>query len=239
MHFYDAANRFWGGNGIVGAQVPVGAGLALAAQYLKEPVVSISFYGDGAANQGQIFEAYNMAKLWNLPAVFVCENNLYGMGTSVNRAAASTLFYTRGDYVPGIKANGMDVHASKETFRFAKEYALTKGPIVLEFETYRYVGHSMSDPGISYRSKEEIQKVRETRDPITMERSRILQAGVATEQQLDDIDAEVKNQVEAAVKFAMDAPFPEPVELYRHVYSYAHDVPVRGRSIDEGFRGSQ
>lgn len=235
MHLYDAAKRFWGGNGIVGAQVPVGAGLAWAAQYLKENVVSVSFYGDGAANQGQIFEAYNIAKLWNLPAIFVCENNGYGMGTAANRAAASTDFYTRGDYVPGIYANGMDVHCTKETFSWAKQYALAKGPIVLEMATYRYMGHSLSDPGISYRTKEEVQRIRETRDPITMERNRIINHGVATEEALNEIDDAVKEQIDASIKFAMEAPWPEVKELYRHVYSYPQDVPVRGRSIDEGY----
>ncbi|MCL4136538.1 UNVERIFIED_CONTAM: hypothetical protein GTU68_053554, partial [Idotea baltica] len=183
MHMYGKG--FFGGNGIVGAQVPVGAGLALASKYLNTGGICIALYGDGAANQGQIYEAYNIAKLWDLPAVFVCENNGYGMGTSVDRASASTNYYTRGDYVPGIWIDGMDMISVKEAIKFAIEYCNAgKGPLVLDAATYRYSGHSMSDPGTSYRTRDEIQEVRQTRDPIMLFKERSVSAGLVTTEEL-------------------------------------------------------
>ena len=234
MHMYLAENNFWGGNGIVGAQVPLGAGLAMALQYQKKPNVSLSFYGDGAANQGQIFEAYNMAQLWKLPALFICENNHYGMGTSSKRGSASTEYYTRGDYVSGLWADGMDVYAAKEAFSWAKRFALKNGPLVMEMETYRYVGHSMSDPGISYRSKEEVTDVRQKRDPILKQKARILEHKVATEDELTAVDKRIKKQVDEAAKFAQKTPFPEVKELYTDVY--AEPTVIRGRDMHEIYR---
>merc|ERR1719420_1105739 len=171
MHMY--AKNFYGGNGIVGAQVPLGAGIGFAHKYTGDGGVNFSLYGDGAANQGQVAEAFNMARLWNLPAVFICENNHYGMGTSQDRHAASTDFYKRGDYIPGIHVDGMDILAVREATRFATEYCQENGPLVYEISTYRYHGHSMSDPGTSYRTRDEVQEVRQTRDPITGFRDKI------------------------------------------------------------------
>lgn len=236
MHMYKADSNFWGGNGIVGAQVPVGAGLALAQKYLKTGRVSMSYMGDGAANQGQNFEAYNMAMLWKLPSIFVVENNLYGMGTSVERASASTEFYTRGDYMPGLRVDGMDVFAVREAGKHAVKHAQTTGPILIEAVTYRYQGHSMSDPGTTYRSREEIQKVRETRDCIEKVKGRLLRHNFATEADIAAIDKEVKAVVDEAVEFAKNSPEPPLSELWTNVY--AEDVPVRGVEAATSYAGA-
>ncbi|XP_014781887.1 pyruvate dehydrogenase E1 component subunit alpha, mitochondrial [Octopus bimaculoides] len=216
MHMYN--HNFYGGNGIVGAQVPLGAGIGFALKYQKKPNIVVALYGDGAANQGQLFEAYNLAKLWNIPIIFVCENNGYGMGTSVDRAAASTDYYTRGDYVPGIWVDGMDVLAVREATRFSRRYALKQGPILLECVTYRYHGHSMSDPGTSYRTREEIQEVREKRDPISALKERMLSNNLAAADELKKIDLEVRKEVDVAVTAAKSNPELPIEELYTHVY---------------------
>lgn len=216
MHMYN--HNFYGGNGIVGAQVPLGAGIGFALKYQKKPNIVVALYGDGAANQGQLFEAYNLAKLWNIPIIFVCENNGYGMGTSVDRAAASTDYYTRGDYVPGIWVDGMDVLAVREATRFARRYALKQGPILLECVTYRYHGHSMSDPGTSYRTREEIQEVREKRDPISALKERMLSNNLAAADELKKIDLDVRKEVDVAVTAAKSNPELAIEELYTHVY---------------------
>ncbi|XP_035793771.1 pyruvate dehydrogenase E1 component subunit alpha type II, mitochondrial-like isoform X1 [Anopheles albimanus] len=201
MHMY--APQFYGGNGIVGAQVPLGAGIALASQYKGTKGACIALYGDGAANQGQIFEAYNMAYLWKLPCIFVCENNGYAMGTSANRGSSNVNFYTRADFVPGCWVDGMDVLAVREATRFALEHCSSgKGPILLETATYRYSGHSMSDPGTSYRSRDEIAEVRQTRDPITSLREKILSAELASVEELKEIEGKIRAEVDTATKVA-------------------------------------
>lgn len=171
--------------GIVGAQVPLGVGVALAHKYKGEKNVCIAAYGDGAGNQGQVFEVYNMAKLWNIPVIFVCENNGYGMGTSSERSSASTDFYKRGDYVPGIWVDGMDVLAVRDATKFAIDHCnADKGPMLMEVATYRYSGHSMSDPGTSYRSRDEINEVRQSRDPITSFRDKIINANLVSTEEI-------------------------------------------------------
>lgn len=234
MHMYT--DTFFGGNGIVGAQVPLGLGLAFAHQYNEKPLVSYTLYGDGAANQGQVFEAYNMAKLWNVPCIFACENNKYGMGTSASRSSAMTEFYKRGQYIPGLKINAMDVLAVYSGSKFAREYALKHGPIVIEYETYRYGGHSMSDPGTTYRSREEIQNMRSHHDTITGMKSRLVEFGVATEDELKQIEKQVRQEVNEATKRAQEAPLPtaDAETLFANTYIPGSEPDwVRGRTADE------
>ncbi|KAJ1943400.1 alpha subunit of pyruvate dehydrogenase [Linderina macrospora] len=233
MHMY--AHNFYGGNGIVGAQVPLGAGIAFAQKYNEEKTCTVALYGDGAANQGQVFEAYNMAKLWDLPVLFVCENNKYGMGTSSARAAANTDYYTRGQYIPGIRVNGMDVLAVRHAIAYAREYATSgKGPLVLEMKTYRYGGHSMSDPGTTYRTREEIQHMRSTSDPITGYKARLLASGVITEEELKAIDKNAKKLIDEALAKAKAIPEPPASDLWAHVYKEGSDIPyLRGRVPEE------
>lgn len=228
MHMYT--KNFYGGNGIVGAQVPLGAGVAFANKYQGNGGVCVSLYGDGAANQGQVFEAYNMAKLWDLPAIFVCENNQYGMGTSADRAAASISYYTRGDYIPGLWIDAMDVLGVREAMRYALDYCRSgKGPLVIEAQTYRYGGHSMSDPGTSYRSRDEVQEVRSRRDPITGFRDRLISANLATAEELKAMDIEVRKEIDEVVKIAKtDAEIPIQ-EMYNNIYSQVpENFEVRG-----------
>ncbi|KAL1855966.1 alpha subunit of pyruvate dehydrogenase [Paecilomyces lecythidis] len=237
MHMF--APNFFGGNGIVGAQVPVGAGLAFAQQYNEEKATSIILYGDGASNQGQVFEAFNMAKLWNLPAIFGCENNKYGMGTSAARSSALTDYYKRGQYIPGLKINGMDVLATKAAVQYGKEYTTSgKGPLVFEYVTYRYGGHSMSDPGTTYRSREEIQRMRSTHDPIAGLKQKMLDWQVVTEEELKGIDKEARALVDAEVAEAekMAAPEPTPRILFEDIYVRGSEPRwMRGRTVDETF----
>ncbi|KZT00131.1 mitochondrial pyruvate dehydrogenase E1 component beta subunit [Laetiporus sulphureus 93-53] len=224
MHVFTES--FQGGHGIVGVQVPLGAGLAFAAKYLEKPIVT---------NQGQVFEAFNMAKLWNLPCVFVCENNKYGMGTLAERSSSNTQYYTRGDQIPGIQVNGMDVLSVVKAVEHTKQWVLDgKGPIILEFVTYRYGGHSMSDPGTSYRTREEIQRVRSTNDPIRGMQSYLADWGLATEESLKKLDKDAKAEVDAAVEEAKKAPFPPDSDLWASVYAEGHEPPfLRGRECEE------
>jgi len=228
MHMY--AKNFYGGNGIVGAQVPLGAGIGFAHQYTGDGGVNFSLYGDGAANQGQVAEAFNLAKLWELPCVFICENNHYAMGTSENRHGASTDFYKRGDYIPGMWVDGMDVLAVREAMRFAIDYCSVqkKGPLVYEISTYRYHGHSMSDPGTSYRTRDEVQEVRQTRDPITGFRERLVSAELAQVSELKAIELEVRQLVDADVKKAKSDGEIGAEELYYDVYENNKQGKLRG-----------
>ncbi|KAL0263186.1 alpha subunit of pyruvate dehydrogenase [Diplodia seriata] len=237
MHMF--APNFYGGNGIVGAQVPVGAGIAFADHYLGNKQVTLSLYGDGASNQGQVFEAFNMAKLWNLPVIFGCENNKYGMGTAASRSSAMTDYYKRGQYIPGLKINGMDVLAVKAAVAFGKEWcAAGKGPLVFEFVTYRYGGHSMSDPGTTYRTREEIQRMRSTNDPIAGIKQKLLDWGVTSEDELKAIDKEARSNVDAEVAEAekMAPPEATPQILYEDIYVRGSEPAfMRGRVPEENF----
>ncbi|XP_015098797.1 pyruvate dehydrogenase E1 component subunit alpha, testis-specific form, mitochondrial [Vicugna pacos] len=227
MHMYT--KNFYGGNGIVGAQVPLGAGIALACKYKENKEVCLTIYGDGAANQGQISEAYNMAAVWNLPCIFICENNRYGMGTSVERAAASTEYYKRGNFLPGLKVDGMDVLCVREATKFAADYCRSgKGPILMELQTYRYHGHSMSDPGVSYRTREEIQNVRSKSDPIMLLRDKMVNNKLASVEELKGIDVEVRQSIDEAAQFATTDPEPSLEDLGQHIYSSNPPFEIRG-----------
>jgi len=228
MHMYT--KNFYGGNGIVGAQVPLGAGIAFAHKYSGDGGVNFALYGDGAANQGQVSEAFNLAKLWALPVVFVCENNHYAMGTQTDRHAASSEFYKRGDYIPGLQIDGMDVLAVREATRFALEYCQQNGPLVYEISTYRYHGHSMSDPGTSYRSRDEVQEVRQSRDPITGFRDKIVGASLVTQHEVKKIEQTVRKDVDSEVKKAKEDGEIGVEELFYDMYHTNLQGSIRGIS---------
>lgn len=220
MHMFSIEAQFFGGHGIVGAQVSLGTGLAFADHYRGNKKVSYTYFGDGASNQGQVYECFNMAKLWSLPVVFVIENNEYAMGTSVARASATTELYQRGLSfgIPGEAVDGMDVFAVIDAGSRAAEHARSgNGPYILEMKTYRYRGHSMSDPA-KYRSKEEVDEVKTNRDPIEHVKTMLQTAGVADDQ-IKAIDNDIKAIVLEAVEFAQTSPEPDPRELYTEVYS--------------------
>ncbi|KAH8412565.1 hypothetical protein KR009_003152, partial [Drosophila setifemur] len=228
MHMYG--KNFYGGTGIVGDQVPLGAGLAFAAKYLKEGSVSLALYGDGAANQGQIYETFNMAQLWKLPMIFVCENNNYGMGTSTERSSSNNKYYRKGDTVPGIQVDGQDVLAVRSATEFAIQYARVIGPVIMELNTYRYGGHSMSDPGTSYRSREEIQMVRSQRDPIKSFQQICLDQSLISQDEVKQIDQFVRIEMEAATKAAKRNEEPILSHLWSDVYSGPYNQYLRGIS---------
>jgi pyruvate dehydrogenase E1 component alpha subunit len=219
MHMFSREKNFFGGHGIVGAQVPIGTGLAFAHKYKEDGGVCMAYFGDGASNQGQVFESFNMAALWKLPVVYVIENNRYGMGTSVKRASSNEELFSRGGAfgIPGVSVDGMDVLAVKEAGAKALEHARSgKGPYILGMQTYRYRGHSMSDPA-KYRSREEVSKVRSERDPVDRVRQYILDANAADEDALKKIDADVKAVVSEAAEYAQQSPEPDLSELYTDI----------------------
>ena len=219
MHMFSKEKNFYGGHGIVGAQVSLGTGLGFANWYRGNDNVSVAYFGDGAANQGQVYESFNMAQLWKLPVIFVIENNRYAMGTSTARATAQADFSKRGASfgIPGIQVDGMDVRAVKAAADEAVAHCRSgKGPIILEMLTYRYRGHSMSDPA-KYRSKDEVQKMRSEHDPIEQVRIRLLEKGWATEDDLKDIDKDVRDIVADSADFAQNDPEPDASELYTDI----------------------
>lgn len=218
MHMFDPETGFYGGHGIVGAQVPLGAGLAFAAKYRGEDNVTLAYFGDGAANQGQVYETFNMAKLWSLPVVFIIENNQYAMGTSVARSSGQQELFRRGEGfgIPGKLVDGMNVLEVRAAADEAIAHVRAgKGPLLLELKTYRYRGHSMSDPA-KYRTREEVQATREERDPITFIKKRLLEDG-ETEETLKTIDSKIKAEVAEVADFAQNAPEPDPSELYTDI----------------------
>jgi pyruvate dehydrogenase E1 component alpha subunit len=218
MHMFSTDHAFYGGHGIVGAQVPLGAGLAFAHKYREDGGVCVAYFGDGAANQGQVYETFNMASLWKLPIVFVIENNQYAMGTSVSRSSAETEFYRRGTAfrIPGMDVNGMDVLEVRQATQIALKHVREgNGPVLMEMNTYRYRGHSMSDPA-KYRTREEVQNVREHSDPIEGAKAELLKRGV-DEDKLKEIDKAIRARVAEAADFAESSPEPELSELYTDV----------------------
>ncbi|UWR38974.1 pyruvate dehydrogenase (acetyl-transferring) E1 component subunit alpha [Sulfitobacter sp. W074] len=224
MHMFSKEKHFYGGHGIVAAQVPLGAGLAFADQYKDNGRVTFTYFGDGAANQGQVYETFNMAALWKLPVIFVIENNQYAMGTSQQRSTSSAEIWERGKAfgIPGEAVDGMDVLAVKEAGQKAVAHARKDGPYILEIKTYRYRGHSMSDPA-KYRTREEVQKMRDERDPIESVRTLLLEGNHATEDDLKAIDKEIKKIVNESAEFAKESPEPALDELWTDIY--ATEVP--------------
>jgi len=219
MHMFDVPTGFYGGHGIVGAQVSLGTGLAFAGKYRGDDSVAFVYFGDGASNQGQVYESFNMAQLWKLPAIYIIENNQYAMGTSIERSSSTTQLSQRSASfgIPGEQVDGMDVLAVRDAVKKAVERARAgEGPYILEVKTYRYRGHSMSDPA-KYRTKEEVDEVKKTRDPIDHIKT-LLAAANATEDELKAIDNEIKAIVAEAVQFAQESPEPDPSELYTDVY---------------------
>jgi pyruvate dehydrogenase E1 component alpha subunit len=220
MHMFSVDKGFFGGHGIVAAQVPIGTGLAFANHYRGNDSVSVTYFGDGASNQGQVYESFNMAALWKLPVIYVIENNRYAMGTEITRSSAEVNLSRRGlsFNIPGEQVDGMDVRAVKAAGeKAASGCRAGKGPTILEMLTYRYRGHSMSDPA-KYRTREEVEKVRTTNDPIDMARHRILEKKFANEDAMKKIDGEVRDQINQAAEFATHDPEPDASELWTNVY---------------------
>jgi len=219
MHMFDVDKGFYGGHGIVGAQVALGTGLGFAAKYKGTDNLSVAYFGDGAANQGQVYESFNMAELWKLPVIYIIENNQYAMGTAVKRASSEVELYRRGESfrIKGKQVDGMDVLAVRAAMDEAVKYVREgNGPTILEMKTYRYRGHSMSDPA-KYRSKDEVKKVRSDSDPIERVKDMLLQKKIMTEEELKALDKEVKATVMDAANFAQECPEPDPSELYTDV----------------------
>ena len=221
MHMFSKEKNFYGGHGIVGAQVPLGAGLAFADRYRENNCVTFTYFGDGAANQGQVYETFNMAALWKLPVIFVIENNQYAMGTAQERSTSSPEIYTRGEAfgIKGEAVDGMDVIAVKTAGDKAADYCRAgKGPYILEIKTYRYRGHSMSDPA-KYRTREEVQKMRAQRDPIEAVRTLLISEKHATDEEIKTIDKEIKEIINACAEYAKDSPEVSAEELWTDVYA--------------------
>lgn len=221
MHMFNIPGKFYGGHGIVGAQVPIGTGIALADQYNNTGNVSFTFLGDGAVHQGQVYESFNMASLWKLPVVYVIENNEYAMGTSVERSTVVTDLHKKGISfgIPGFAADGMDIHSMYSAMKSAADYAReSNGPVIIEAKTYRYRGHSMSDPA-KYRTRDEVDEFRQNRDPIDSLKKELLDKGYAAEKSLKEIEQKIKATIQDVVEFSENSPEPDPSELYTDIYN--------------------
>ena len=219
MHMFDPQNNFWGGHGIVGAQVPIGVGLAFSMKYKNTNNLSVTYFGDGAANQGQVYESYNMASLWKLPVIFCIENNQYGMGTSIKRASAGNDLSKHGVSfdIPGIAVDGMNPVSVYLSGKKAAEWVRNgNGPIILEMKTYRYRGHSMSDPA-KYRSREEVQKIREEKDPIESIKVKLLDKNIYTEEEISQIDEIIRKEISEKADKAINAKVPDLSNISKHV----------------------
>ena len=222
MHLFDLEKHFYGGHGIVGASVPIGAGLAFADNYRGNNNVTMCYFGDGASHQGQVYESFNMAKLWNLPVLFIIENNHYAMGTSQARSSSTSELHKRGIgfNIPGVKINGMDIFEIIREGKKAVDYVRSgKGPILIEMDTYRYRGHSMSDPA-KYRSKEEVESVKENEDPINNLKAELLKSKEVNEAEFKEIDKKIKVEIEEIVEFSKNSPEPCESELTTDIYNY-------------------
>ncbi len=220
MHMFDLENRFYGGHGIVGASATLGTGMAFASKYREEDSVTLAYFGDGALNQGQVYESFNMAALWKLPVVYIVENNGYSMGTSIARHCSIKDLYKRGESfgIPGVQIDGMNLLEVMQKGKEAVDYVRAgNGPIFIEMKTYRYRGHSMSDPG-NYRSKEEVAQMRENHDPINSYREHLLENKICSEEDLKAIDKEIKQIIDETVEFAQNSPEPDEKELHTEVY---------------------
>lgn len=229
MHLYNKKANFFGGAAIVGAQVPIGTGLGFFHKYRANtqsvPLqnISIAAYGDGSANQGQVWEAANMAALWKLPIVYLCENNMYGMGTSNERSSSNIEYFKQGQgVIPGLFIDGMDVLAVKEGMKFVKDYCINNGPMFVEVKTYRYHGHSMSDPGISYRTRDEVTEMRKSRDPIEQLKKRIVEASFETEEFLKEVEKRIRNEVQEDLKKAKKGKEMPVSEMYTDIFTQEH-----------------
>lgn len=221
MHMFDLEKQFYGGHGIVGAQVPLGTGIAFAKKYLDQKNICVTYFGDGAVNQGQVYESFNIAKLWSLPVLYIIENNGYSMGTSVKRGCATTDLFKRGSSfdIPGERVDGMDFLAVREAALKAVAYVRSgKGPFLLEMKTYRYRGHSMSDPA-KYRSKEEVEEYRQKHDPIETMSSYLLKNKVVTQAKLDEIENKIAHELKEVIESSKNSPEPSEDELYTDIYS--------------------
>lgn len=228
MHFYNKKANFFGGSGIIGDQISVGTGLGFALKYKNQDNCSVVMYGDGAANQGQLYESANMASLWKLPVIYICENNNFAMGTSVDRSSAGGPNFHKKIYnVPGICTTGQNVFGVRETMKFAKNYVKEHGPIVINFLTYRYHGHSMSDPGLTYRTRDEVMDKRKNADPLNVTKQLLLDNGILTEAQIKALDSEIKDFINEAVDMAKSGKKIGTDELLTDVYTPDSKIYIR------------